>query len=332
MALSSTTTKIPTTTPTAETTAKRKRRRRQREKLDKNAKIVIVGSGLGGLGAAISLEQAGFTNVLVVERDLSAQQQRKGYGLTLGYNPKGPLARMNVLERVAEKDCPSRSHYMFNPKGNVLSYYGNAFSLPNRGLGQRGNLRVPRQVLRQILMNQLKLSSISFGRRVVGLEPEECGEADDENDNDNHRSPLLAVRFDDGTAERNVELVVAADGIRSAVVKSLLPDDDRGLRCLGVFIILGIATFAHPLLDERGFYTLSGRERLFTMPYAGSRFDGTQHRQVMWQLSFCTDSAESLRRLDSSGLRELVLTKCRNWHEPVVDMVQATPLETVWGT
>jgi hypothetical protein len=89
-------------------------KRRRKTRLGKDARIAIIGSGLGGLGAALSLEQAGFTNVEIYERDASACCRREGYGLTLTYNPKGPLAQMGLLEQVAQCDCPSRSHYMFS--------------------------------------------------------------------------------------------------------------------------------------------------------------------------------------------------------------------------
>lgn len=89
-------------------------KRRRKTRLGKDARIAIIGSGLGGLGAALSLEQAGFTNVEIYERDASVCCRREGYGLTLTYNPKGPLAQMGLLEQVAQCDCPSRSHYMFS--------------------------------------------------------------------------------------------------------------------------------------------------------------------------------------------------------------------------
>lgn len=89
------------------------KKRHRKARLDQDARIVIVGCGLGGLGTAISLEQAGFTNISLYERDASAGARREGYGLTLTYNPKGPLAQMGLLEEVAQRDCPSRSHYMF---------------------------------------------------------------------------------------------------------------------------------------------------------------------------------------------------------------------------
>jgi threonine dehydrogenase-like Zn-dependent dehydrogenase len=111
---------MPSSSAAAVSNASNGKKRCRKTRLDKDARIVIIGSGLGGLGAAISLEQAGFTNIVVMERDASASARREGYGLTLTYNPKGPLAQMGLLEEVAQRDCPSRSHYMFSVR--VVSY------------------------------------------------------------------------------------------------------------------------------------------------------------------------------------------------------------------
>ena len=79
--------------------------------------------------------------------------------MTITYNPDGPLAKLGILEEVAQDDCPSRCHYIFDNEGYIRGYFGNAFyqddNKSGRGAGQRGNLRIPRARLRSILFNAL---------------------------------------------------------------------------------------------------------------------------------------------------------------------------------
>ena len=104
-------------------------KKRQKCRLDKaTSQIVIVGCGLAGLSAALALEQAGFANVVILERDESFDTQKEGYGLTLTYNPKGPLARLQLLEAVAQQDCPSRSHYIFQVRTTTTKRYRVVFA------------------------------------------------------------------------------------------------------------------------------------------------------------------------------------------------------------
>jgi len=157
------------------------RRHHQHQRLCKSAsEIAIIGSGPGALSCALSLQQAGFQHLTLYERDADLQARKDGYGLTLTYSqsPTLPLAKLGLLEQVARLDCPSRSHYTFDHKGKILGYYGNSFSsidgnscngdgdkagiekdedskLNCRGFGQRGNLRVPRQVLRKVMIDTL---------------------------------------------------------------------------------------------------------------------------------------------------------------------------------
>jgi hypothetical protein len=159
------------------------------------------------------------------------------------------------------------------------------------------------------------------------------------------------------------DLLVAADGIRSAILSKIYQqcpqshpnensEDDEispgagdvkseygrpimgfkeiGLRYTNVRLILGIADFTHPLLYERGFYTLDGKHRLFTMPYSCNRFDKSKKNRIMWQLSFAMNDRSA--PLDSMSLWYYAMQTCRSWHDPVIAMIQATPMENVWGT
>lgn len=117
--------------------------------------------------------------------------EMQGYGLTLTNNSKGPLAKLGLLEECIRLDCPSLCHWVFTPTGNIIGYYGRAFkndSKTNRENSQvidssngttvnssanpsaelsaastsvsRGNLRIPRQDLRQMLLNRLDKNKV----------------------------------------------------------------------------------------------------------------------------------------------------------------------------
>ena len=387
---------------------RRHEKKKKKPKLDPiNDKIVIVGAGLAGLSTCLALENSGFQNITLYERDGDFDAQREGYGLTLTYNPKGPLAKLGLLETVAQHDCPSRSHYIFlqpppssssssaaaaavsSPHDHdqeqindavPIGYFGSAFydsssfspgassdclDRAARGRGQRGNLRVPRKVLRRILLDSLKTTKVRWGHHLIDFEfGQDLGNTDS-------RVGKYRLVFNDSSSGQDVvdhaDFLVGADGVRSRILKKLynLDTDCSGpsgpspsntamnkhlptrpmpsfVQSLSIRLILGIAEFDHPLLTERGFYTLDVRNgiRLFTMPYFSNRFDDNDKQKrrknrVMWQLSFPASKIqpeEQDQSFSSRSLHQHAMDMCKYWHSPVLEMIQSTPLETVWGT
>ena len=363
-------------------------------------RIAIVGTGLAGLSTALSLEQVGYRQITLYERDASWDARKEGYGLTLTYDPRGTLNALQVLDELAADDCPSRSHYLFQDDGSVVGYFGNAFSLVRggqqqepqrarrRGVGQRGNLRVPRQTVRKRLLEKLQHSKIAWNHKLVDLNqccengnnptnttselelvfecPPQNTETNDNDDNTCRDTPTDACDPDDSHRHPDritvrADLVVAADGIRSAVLRTWIPRLPPP-RSLNVCCILGLSQgYVHELLDERGFYTTCTAmgARLFVMPYAGNRLDPLAQRRFMWQLSFPstllwwrhdppqTTTTTTHTTMDSETLEDAAhhqplpsgpellqqaLSICQEWHSPVPDLLQATPVTTVWGT
>ena len=414
-----------------------KSNKRKKQRLSKiSTRISIIGTGPASLSTALSLQQAGFTSITLYERDAHFAARKDGYGLTLTYNPsstiQSPLQNIGLLEQVARMDCPSRAHYVFHSNGNILGYYGNAFG--SGGQGQRGNLRVPRNVLRKIMMDSLLerdqqngFARIEWGKKLVRYENITIGTGTNIVSNgavgegvvEGKEEAPITLHFEDGTTA-STDLLIGADGVRSSVIQTLIspppsqqktsvdvdsheyplgpntnsnsnpnghstemnsferqslpiPEknkDPSDLSYTGIMIVLGITKgFYHPLLDERGFYTLDGAHRLFTMPFEGSQIsDLEQHndnvplhdsssnihsnihsnnnnnnnsnmniqrtRRYMWQLSYHLNHQNAIL-LSKGGSQELlkeVLTRTTGWHEPVQDMMRSTPIETIWGT
>lgn len=304
---------------------------RKRERGCESLSVAIIGGGLGGLAAALALQQLGLRRVVVFERDEYFGDRKQGYGLTLTNNPKGPLAKLGLLEACIKQDCASTCHWVFAPSGHVLGYYGRDFShstppppsspsssLPSSSSSSsssRGNLRIPRQDLRQLLLDKLQPGTVVWNSKLADYEEDEGG---------------VRLRFEgqeQGT--ERFDVLVASDGIRSSV---RLQRDARmkapnTMRYVGVAVILGISPAQHPLVHQQGFYVLDGQHRLFTMPF--------REGQTMWQLSFsglAESEAASIRAMTPNELLAEALRRTHGWLDPVATLIAETPEREVWGT
>jgi salicylate hydroxylase len=305
----------------------------KRPRVDDGLRVVIAGGGLGGLALCLALQKAGIS-ARVYERDAQFDDRRQGYGLTLTNSKKGALAELGVLEACIKQDCPSCWHWVLDPKGHVLGYYGRSFTpgaakkvdAPARR-GERGNLRIPRQDLRKMLLDRLAPGSVVWGRRVVGYV---------------EQGDVVDAQLDNGAVVQ-ADVLVGADGIRSVVrrVRDAVGkgDDCTGLRYTGVAVIIGLSPAEHPLLDDGGFYVLDGVHRLFTMPFRqrGANGDPEAPPLTMWQLSFSglTEmAATALGATDAAALLAEAQRRTAGWFDPVSDLIAATPSVggSVWST
>ena len=193
--------------------------------------ICIVGGGLGGLACALALQELGF-QVKVFERDSYFADRKQGYGLTLTNNKKGPLSKLGLLDDCNRQDCASNYHWTFNSLGEIIGYFGRDFTrhkIPNDGCklsGQveRGNLRIPRQDLRRMLLEKLTDGTVLWGHKLITLAEAENGvtlEFESNMYDGVHDENLIAVGNGNGNSKTRVhftaDLVVGADGIHSRV-------------------------------------------------------------------------------------------------------------------
>ena len=198
------------------------------------------------------------------------------------------------LEAVA-----SLSHTSYDAKGNLLGAYGCSL----RGLAAQQssdhNLHIPRQRLRQLLLEQVQPDAIRWGCKLASLKETE---------------DWVELTFEDGGTE-SAAVVVAADGIYSSIRKALLPGQ---LRYLGLMVILGISPYEGSSdSPRRQIQWLDSVTRVFTMPYDSTR--------TMWQMSFsCSEEEAVALSKEPAALLEMARRRCHGWDPALTSLLMST--------
>jgi 2-polyprenyl-6-methoxyphenol hydroxylase-like FAD-dependent oxidoreductase len=273
--------------------------------------VAIVGGGIGGVALAVACLHRGIPFTLY-ERDNSFDARSQGYGLTLQQASKA----MPGLGITALKEgVYSTRHVVHSEDGKVIGEWGLRKRLleePKRP-PKRTNVHITRQALRMALLDQLGgVSMVQWGHQLTDVEP--CADG------------TVALRFqvDGQTKSVTADLVVGADGVRSAVRRLVLGEESNPLRYLGCIVILGICPLAaidvvdRTLLDSATvFQTANGVERIYVMPFTNDL--------VMWQLSFPM-AEEEAKVLSGKGSGALKVEACKRtqWHAPIPQIVGAT--------
>jgi 2-polyprenyl-6-methoxyphenol hydroxylase-like FAD-dependent oxidoreductase len=332
--------------------------------------VAIVGAGIAGLALALALEIAKKSRIvqssetlisttspsksistsvplyLLFERDLCFDQRRQGYGLTLQH--ANTLEALGILNEVRLMDCASNEHFTFTPDGRVLGYFGRDLDKEDTEPEYvRGNIRIPREDLRRILLSRISNSNstVNYSMKLEQLSPRSDGIREG--------VEMLFSRLDSfgQPSGKNVivhaSVVVGADGIHSTVRKLM---GGGPLSYLGVFLVIGISDAQDYLLDHRGFYTVDGKRRLFTMPFQDDSYTQTQaslsssenktqtRPLTMWQLSFAMENeaeARALAALSPASLLDRCLLEVSGWHKPVEKLLRSTALSgphQIWST
>jgi salicylate hydroxylase len=167
-------------------------------------RIAIVGGGIGGLSAALALEQRG-AEVIVYEQ--SPVHSEIGAGLNLTPNAVKAFRALGIEDKI--EDIGSGSEFLI-----IRSWKsGRLISRVRRGDFRKKfgapNLTVHRADLLEVLRGALKTTEIRLGTRCVAVETE---------------NGSAAARFADGSAIE-ADIVVGADGIHSVVRNSLFGAD-----------------------------------------------------------------------------------------------------------
>ena len=239
--------------------------------------VAIIGGGMGGLCLANGLKKAGIS-VTVYERDQSPGSRPQGYRIHI--DPQGSTALHECLPRhLWDLFCSTGGNFSqgFSIVTQQLRELLNLARLARPGGNTDTIARhrsVSRITLRRILLAGLE-QEVQFDKRFLRYEETSEG--------------VIRVHFEDGSSAE-ADLVVAADGVNSAVRKQYLPHAepiDTGVVGIGGTIALtdGVMALApHLLLDG---------PVMVVPPAPCSMF------MAMWKRS--AEAAQGLRRLGLEG-------------------------------
>jgi 2-polyprenyl-6-methoxyphenol hydroxylase-like FAD-dependent oxidoreductase len=273
--------------------------------------VAIIGGGIGGVALAVACLHRGIPFTLY-ERDTNFEARSQGYGLTLQQASKA-IEAFGIFS--LQDGVISTRHVVHTTEGKVIGEWGIRKWMQSdaKTYQKRTNVHIARQSLRLALLEQLGgHDAVQWGHQLMDFK--DCESEGVE----------LSFLVNGETKSSKADLVVGADGIRSAVRRLLIGADVTPLRYLGCIVILGICPLTaleglnSSLLDSATvFQTANGNERIYIMPYTAD--------SVMWQLSFPMPEEEA-KALSAQGPQALKEEACRRtlWHDPIPQILAAT--------
>lgn len=157
-------------------------------------KTIIIGAGIGGLTAAIALQQKGIPYEIF---DAAPGNRPVGAGLLLGSNAMNVYEKLHLLSVLRERSCMAHELLLIDQKGHILQRQSNVLFRKRFGNGAHF---IHRAALQQTLLEAVE-QPVQWGKR--------CREVV-------QTASKVTAYFEDGTAATG-DLLIGADGIRSVV-------------------------------------------------------------------------------------------------------------------
>ena len=260
------------------------------------SKVIVAGGGIGGLTAAIALRSAG-CEVEVFER--ADALKPVGAGLHLWTNAMRVLDDLGLAADLEARASVMERAEFRRWRGDLLASW--PIAEIGRELGAP-SIQVSRADLHAVLLAALPPDAVHLGARITGYEEHPGG---------------VAARLADGT-EVHGDVLVGADGIRSAVRSQLLGDGEP--REAGYAVWRGILEGAGELVPPGSFCSLWGRGERFVFYDLGAD-------RLYWM-----SVANGGHAKQPDDVKELLLQRHRGWMEPIEAMIERTPAEAIHGS
>ncbi|MBF6327250.1 FAD-dependent oxidoreductase [Nocardia transvalensis] len=254
-------------------------------------KAIVLGTGIGGLTAAIALRDAGLDVDVYGARDRTAN-----YGITLAANGVAALRALGIDPACGE----TLESYRFNSfRGRTLKEL--PFGEVHARLGVSG-LLTSRDDLRDVLRDSADGIPSTDGAVATGFTTD---------------SASVTVEFADGRRAHG-DILVGADGIDSVVRRRLTgPEEPRDA---GYICWLAIVSgFDHPRLGSGAAYHYLGAGQRFGINRLGGG------RVYWWGTK---DMPAEISR-NWSGGKDIIRHAYEGWADEVQQVIRATPEESI---
>lgn len=257
-------------------------------------KVIIIGGGIGGLCAAIALQQQG-NEVLVYERAEAIGEV--GAGLTLWANALKVLRKLSIADRVIATGAKIERSKLLTFDGKVLSiaeleHLEGHFGEPVVG--------IHRAVLHEILLRSLKPNTLKLAMPCVRFE---------------QGRDKVTVYFENGEVE-SADLLIGADGIHSMIRKQMLPH-----LCLRY----SSCTAWRGVVETENQAALGLTSESWGR---GQRFGivRVDKKRVYW---FATKNQPAGEQASGEERKAKLMRLFNDWHDPIRDLLEWTPPEVI---
>jgi 5-methylphenazine-1-carboxylate 1-monooxygenase len=230
--------------------------------------IVIIGGGIGGLTLALAVHAAKVARRIRVF-EAAPEIHPLGVGINLGPHAVKELSALGLQNTLAAVACQPQDYAFFTRHGQLV--YREPWGLAAGH--QWPHFSIHRADLHQVLLDAVRtrLGAESFvtGHRCIGVEQDDAG---------------VTARFvgaDSGTLEaQRAEVIVACDGIHSAVRAQFYPDE-------GPFAYRGInmwrgVTRMPPYLTGRSIARIGARHSTLIIYPIRNSIDAAGNQLVNW--------------------------------------------------